>query len=249
MTLPVKYAIIAAMEREVASIIRDWKKIEASVRGDVVCAAYSSEHKAVVLCAGIGAERAQAGTKVLIETFRPEMVTSIGFAGSIVQDWPPGEVFVPRKVITADGREAFCTAFGVGTLASVASVASESAKRKLAEDFGALAVDMEAAAVARVAQGHGLPFIAIKAISDGPSDKVDFLAPFTRPEGFDVGRFAAHVAVRPWLWPAVRALAVNSGRASKALAAALYQLLSDPDEFAGRYAVSTAEIQRKSGNS
>jgi hypothetical protein len=38
---------------------------------------------------------------------------------------------------------------------------------------------------------------------------------------FNTGGFIAHVAIRPWLWPAVIKLAQNSAVASKVLSEAL----------------------------
>ena len=55
---------------------------------------------------------------------------------------------------------------GHGVLVSAAGVAGVEQKAKLAESYGAQAVDMEAAAVARGAQAQGVGFLAVKAISD-----------------------------------------------------------------------------------
>jgi len=88
----------------------------------------------------------------------------------------------------------------------------------LKESFGAQAVDMEAASVARAAQLRGVEFSAVKSISD----EFDFVFPATEQfvdsaGNFQQGKFAVYAALRPWLWLKVRALAVNSNLASRAL--------------------------------
>ena len=55
---------------------------------------------------------------------------------------------------------------GEGVLVSFGSVASPAQKAKLRESFGAQAVDMEAAAVARAAEARGVEFAVVKVISD-----------------------------------------------------------------------------------
>jgi len=54
------------------------------------------------------------------------------------------------------------------------------------------------------------------------SDEFDFVFPATEQfvdsaGNFQQRRFAAYAALRPWLWPKVRTLAVNSNLASRAL--------------------------------
>jgi adenosylhomocysteine nucleosidase len=53
------------------------------------------------------------------------------------------------------------------TVDRVATTAAD--KRSLAAAFGAIALDMESAAVAAVAREHGVPFLAVRAIAD-PED-------------------------------------------------------------------------------
>lgn len=235
MSESVKTGIIAAMEREIAPLVKGWRRVDAKVGDEPVAAFLSPDTKAVVLCAGIGAQRARVGTKVLVEAFCPEMVTSVGFAGALTRDLESATVFVPEYVIAGDTARSYRCAFGRGTLVSTSTVIDSAEKRLMAKQFGAEAVDMEAAAVAESVAGTGAAFLAIKAVSDGPEDRTDFLARFALPQGFQTGRFAAHVAVRPWLWPSVRRLAINSSRATEALCTALSELISDSDGFARRY--------------
>jgi adenosylhomocysteine nucleosidase len=105
---------------------------------------------------------------------------------------------------------------------SVDAVASVQEKARLRAAYFADAVDMEAAAVARVAQGSGLTFRAIKAISDESDFEVEGLAQFATADGqFREGAFAVHAALRPAMWRKVIALGWNSSKALRSLTVAV----------------------------
>ena len=83
---------------------------------------------------------------------------------------------------------------------------------------------MEAAAVARGAQSHGLQFKAVKAISDEHDFEMPPMERFIRHDGqFRTAAFAVFIAIRPWLWTKAARLARNSAKASDALCAWLSQ--------------------------
>ena len=70
---------------------------------------------------------------------------------------------------------------------------------------------MEAATVMRLAKIHGVGFRAIKVISDEAEFEIAGMEKFANRDGqFREGAFAAHVAVRPWMWGKVVRLARNS---------------------------------------
>ena len=97
-------------------------------------------------------------------------------------------------------------------------------KAKLAKAYGAQAVDMEAAAVARAAESHGVRFLACKVISDANDSLMPPVGRFIGEGGrFQAFKFIAYVAFRPWLWGRVQQLARHSiiaaGKLCEALAA------------------------------
>jgi hypothetical protein len=107
---------------------------------------------------------------------------------------------------------------------TINQVAGSDRKKKLAEAYGAQAVDMEAAAVARGAEKHGIRFLAVKVISD----ELDFAMPpvdrfVDRAGQFKTASFAIHAALRPWLWKSVFQLGHNSAVASRVLRKTLEQ--------------------------
>ena len=115
------------------------------------------------------------------------------------------------------GMAAVSTPASARTLITFESVADVEQKAKLADAYGAHAVDMEAAAVARSAEAHGIKFLACKVISDTRDSRLPPIMRFVKNGRFNTGSFIAHVAIRPWLWPGVMKLARNSAVASKVL--------------------------------
>jgi nucleoside phosphorylase len=217
----VEFGFVAAMEREVSGIVRGWSVTE--VQSATGQQRIYSNGKAALICAGTGVDRAYAAAKLLVEKCSPRMLISIGFAGACDEDrilggevMRPGAVLIPATVTEFSTGKHYA-AYGYGHLVTLDRVAGKGLKQCTAARFGAQVVDMEAAGVGAAAVECGLEFAAIKAISDGVDEDLEFLAEFVKPEGFQTGRFIAHIAVRPRLWPRVVALQANSELAAKAL--------------------------------
>ena len=113
----------------------------------------------------------------------------------------PARWWFRRRLLEAATGKSFPCAFGSGQLVTLDRVAGRLLKEEASARFGALAVDMEAAGVAAAAAEYNREFAAIKVISDGADEDLGFLSGFVKPEGFETGRFIAHIALRPGLWP------------------------------------------------
>jgi len=223
-----RIAIIAAMEREVRPLIRRWKgstKVRTMEQGGRRYRLFENG-EAVLVCGGIGAEAARRATEAVIREVSPVRVISVGFAGALDGALQVGHVLEPRTVInSADGARTEIGR-GEGVLVSSATVADKAQKIRFGKAYGAIAVDMEAAAVAQGAQARGVEFGALKAISDADDFNLSALDRFVEKDGsFHSVRFACHVALRPWLWGTTIALARNSSKASHALCGALVSYL------------------------
>jgi adenosylhomocysteine nucleosidase len=150
--------------------------------------------------------------------YAPTVIYSVGFAGALDPGLKAGRVVQPAQVIDAQDCSRVILGEGQGVLVSFGAVATPAHKAKLKESFSAQYVDMEAAAVARAAQARGVEFAAVKAISDEFDFEFPSMDRFVDSDGaFRQGRFAAYVALRPWLWPRVLKLARNAKLASRAL--------------------------------
>jgi adenosylhomocysteine nucleosidase len=146
------------------------------------------------------------------------MIYSVGFAGALDSTLKVGDILLPRRIVNAGDGSSLDTGQGEGVLISFSSVANPDQKRMLANSYGAQAVDMEAAAVGRAANLRGIPFAAIKAISDENDLKLPPMERFIQADGqFNAPGFAWFAMLRPWTWGATIRLAGNSRRASGAL--------------------------------
>ena len=222
-----KIAIIAALERELWPLIKNWPPSVARHEGREFT--FYESNYAVVVCGGIGPESARRAAEAIIARYSPEVLISAGVAGALVSELRVGETVFPEAVIdTLDGSRhetaitdapVAKTALGRTVLASSPEIAGVRQKQQLAKSYGAQAVDMEAAAIAKAAMFHNLPFLAIKSISDELGFEMPEMARFIRSGQFRTGRFAFHVALRPWLWLRVYRLARNTRVASDNLCA------------------------------
>jgi adenosylhomocysteine nucleosidase len=220
-----RIAIVAAMEREVAPLVRKWRVRSVEYSGRRYKLFENGE--VALICAGVGAEAARRATEAIIQEVRASHILSVGFAGALDTALRVGEVFEPRTVINAADGTRTDTGGGQGTLVSFGTVAGPEQKRKLRDAYSAVAVDMEAASVAQGAELRGVRFGALKVVSDEVGFTMPPVEDFVTTDGsFRSARFALHVAVRPWLWRATVVLARNSAKATQALSAALEQYLT-----------------------
>lgn len=110
-----------------------------------------------------------------------------------------------------------------------AKVAGRDEKRRLASAYPAGLVDMEAAAVARMAAMRGIPFYCIKGVSDGHAARLPDFNRFLTPEGqFQLARFIFFSILRPWYWQDLMRMSENSSKASQALRDSLLENLRRP---------------------
>lgn len=217
-------AIVTAMEREVAPLIRDWTMILGHSRR-----VYEKGH-VILIAGGIGSKSSAEATEGVLEFRQPRVILSVGLAGALESTVSVGTVIVPTKVLRQETGQAFTIEGGEGTLLTATKIANASQKREMAEHFSAQAVDMEAAGVAEVAQRRGVRFAAIKAVSD----ELDFPIPpmdrFVDAEGrFRTSRFVAHSLFRPRMWPVLSQLSRNAAKATEALCKVLSQIQSAAD--------------------
>jgi adenosylhomocysteine nucleosidase len=226
-----KTALVAALEREVRPLIKNWRLIEREHDGRHF--RFFEKDNFVLVCGGIGAMPARRAAEAVIALFNPEVIYSVGFAGALVSQLKVGDVILPRRVINAGDGSSVSLNASDGVLVSFGSVASPDQKRKLRDSFGAQAVDMEAASVLRAADAHAIRFGAIKAISDDADFDFPATERFVDAEGrFSEARFALFAALRPWLWGRVLRLARNSNQAARSLCSYLMRLCTEQTSIA-----------------
>lgn len=238
----INVAFVVALEREVSPLVHRWRVHEREHQGRHY--KFFESENAVLVCAGIGAERARRAAEAVISLYAPNVIWSVGFAGALEPKMKVGQAFQPSRVVDAsDGSWIATTGKGEGTLVSFPSIASVAQKGKLAQAYAAQAVDMEAAAVARGAQARGVRFAAYKVISDGSDFELPAAERFIRNGEFRSLAFVSYTMLRPWLWPRTIRLGKNSAHASNVLCRWLLQYTTD-GEFLENKPVQLHPIKR-----
>lgn len=135
----------------------------------------------LVATTGMGRSAAAAGARALISA-GARALASWGMAGGLDPSLHAGAILLPTEVVGVDGCVHSCEAgwrhrlsstiaAQTGRLVTCAkAVGSVEDKAALFKSTGAVAVDMESAAIAEVAAEHRLPFIAVRVVVDGAAD-------------------------------------------------------------------------------
>jgi adenosylhomocysteine nucleosidase len=213
-----RIAIVAALATETRTLVRSWPRQSVQSAGRTVSLAWSQQ--GVVAWAGMGPQNAIRALEAASALTSIEAVISIGFAGALTEDGLPGDLLQPSLIVDSRTGERFRTKSGDGsTMVTVERMADSEEKERLAETYGAQCCDMEAAGLARICLAQGLPFYAIKAISDDIDFSLPALEKFTTPQGdFRTGAFALYAIVHPGLWHSLVRLEQGASAAREALA-------------------------------
>jgi adenosylhomocysteine nucleosidase len=139
-------------------------------------------HKTVCLVySGAGAENAASAAETLVKHGATQLI-SWGCAAGIDEVVQPGDLILAAQCVNVDNDvfNSDCNwldrikvslpksikVYNSRIAESKAVVASSAEKVKIAKATGAVALDMESSAIAKVAQDHGLPFLIIRAVAD-----------------------------------------------------------------------------------
>ena len=217
---------------------------------------HDAECIADAACIGVGRENAYSNTSLLLESSNPVSgVIVVGFAGGLSTSVRPGGVVVADAVLDVGARQQHRPDTGLLNAAAQVAVPSvqvscgllatadrtlvrAAEKRELARQTGAIAVDMESAGAIAAATRYGVPWLAVRVITDGVDDDLpfDFNAPQFKASadpngGVDRGRIVASALLQPWKIPALIRLGSRSSLAAKNLALFLHALLSELPEL------------------
>jgi adenosylhomocysteine nucleosidase len=136
----------------------------------------------LIACANASPAVARERAGAFIEAGVTGLV-SFGIAGALAPELVPGEIVAPTVIVTSVGgafetdeawRRRFKASLQTHSIFAASgplygsdkAVTSEEAKRRLNDDTGAIAVDMESHAVAEAAIHAGIPFLVVRVIAD-----------------------------------------------------------------------------------
>jgi adenosylhomocysteine nucleosidase len=221
-------AYIAALPREIAPLVKGWRVEESLLAKGIFLYRQGS---GIVASAGIGQRRVALAVEAALALGDVSQLTSVGVAGACDPALAPGAVLRPSTVVDSLTGERFQAIRGDGsTLATIAVVADSAEKSRLFAGYNAQLVDMEAAQVARMALQQGLPFSALKSISDAVDLALPDTMRFLSATGqFKENAFALYLLPRPHLWRPVLKLARGSKLAIATLCEEIRREISGED--------------------
>jgi adenosylhomocysteine nucleosidase len=229
-----RIGIIAAMPGELKPLVQGWKPIAFGRprNGGAAWQGSVDGSQCVAVCAGMGKDAAERACAIAAQGAPLDALISIGWAGALSCGVQPANAYVVNEVVDAATGERFATTSSsaenpaVLKLVTIDHVALPAEKRRLAESYRAVLVDMEAATVARYARSHGIPFYCLKAVSDVAGEVLPDFSQYTDNHGhLRLPALLAHVAVRPHYWPALARIAQNGKKGAVEMAAALTPLI------------------------
>lgn len=183
---PCQVAVVFALGVEsdgLANILKD--RVTTRCPTFLEHAGWLEGRRVVVAESGVGRKLAARATEDLISVHQPAWVISAGFAGALTPELQRGHMLMADEVVdTHDGRLSIglkidCDAaeasrsLHVGRLLTVDElIRTKAAKEELAEQYSAVACDMETLAVAEVCRRAKVRFMSVRIISDALSDEL-----------------------------------------------------------------------------
>lgn len=187
-----------------------------------------------VFFTGIGRVNAEKATQEFLATHTPELLLTCGFAGGLVPELKIGDVVfeipsqgsddayaeVRAKLVEGGARPA-----KIVCVDRIATTAGE--KKKLREETGGDAAEMESAAVQAVCRGRGIRCVTVRVISDAANDDLplDFNKFLNEDKSVDMSKLMMAVAKAPWKMGALMELQKNTKLAAQRLAEVLMKAI------------------------
>lgn len=238
-----KIGIITAMPEETKAVLKSAeRRTRVKTSGRSICHCQIAGHDIILAEAGMGLLNAGWGsTSISRET--PDLLISAGFGGAVLPGLAVGDVVAAEQVLHyCHGNEFEQVEVGFFGLNSAADRLSFKRgcliscdmimnKKKLAGDLPAGVrnplVEMESAAVARVAAGLSIPFLGIRVVSDPWDEELDFTMDEFCDDTMRIrpAKVLATIMKRPRIVPQLARLARNSRVAARSLAKAMNDLL------------------------
>jgi len=154
------------------------------------------DHRLIeVIHTGVGENSCRQRIGKFLENQQFDFLISAGFAGSLNRELQVNDLLFAKNFSTLDEKQAESSLSNVSIYAAnmltvPALIDSSEEREKIARDSGASAVDMETEFIARACAIHRIPLLALRVITDTPTQ------PFPAPPSvlFDIQQQRTHFA-------------------------------------------------------
>ena len=197
-------------------------------------------HRSIeVIHTGVGEKICTERIARFLENEQFDFLISAGFAGSLNHELQVNDLLVAKNFSTIDLKHASLSnvsIYAANMLTVPALIDSNEERERIARESRASAVDMETEFIARACTAHGIPLLALRVITDTPTQ------PFPAPANvlFDIQQQRTHIAVlarffltHPKRVPGLVQFARRVARARKILASALNTVVQGTEAGSG----------------
>ena len=197
-------------------------------------------HRSIeVIHTGVGEKICTERIAKFLENELFDFLISAGFAGSLNHELQVNDLLVAKNFSTIDLKHASLSnvsIYAANMLTVPALIDSNEERERIARESRASAVDMETEFIARACTAHGIPLLALRVITDTPTQ------PFPAPANvlFDIQQQRTHIAVlarflltHPKRVPGLVHFARRVARARKILASALNTVVQGTEAGSG----------------
>jgi nucleoside phosphorylase len=197
-------------------------------------------HRSIeVIHTGVGEKICTERIAKFLENELFDFLISAGFAGSLNHELQVNDLLVAKNFSTIDLKHASLSnvsIYAANMLTVPALIDSNEERERIARESRASAVDMETEFIARACTAHGIPLLALRVITDTPTQ------PFPAPANvlFDIQQQRTHIAVlarffltHPKRVPGLVQFARRVARARKILASALNTVVQGTEAGSG----------------
>jgi adenosylhomocysteine nucleosidase len=233
-----RVAIFAALRWECTPILRRLHRVRRRrVAHSTLWRGAAANREVWLIKTAVGEQHAAAAAQAVCASTSFDLLLSTGCAGALAPEMRPGDLTIATAVIGNSSGRRFETDPRYREAASIAAeraalrpfigpllcsahvLATAAAKRDAAASTGAIAVEMEGAALAAFAHDAGMPFAAVRAILDSAETELPAAAELVDPQtgGVHVRNLIRHLASHPGALAQVLALQRMQSAAQKSL--------------------------------
>jgi nucleoside phosphorylase len=229
-------AVTFALPAESSEFLRRLGNKSRADRNGITIVRGTIDHRSIeVIHTGVGEDISSQRIGKFLGNQQFDFLISAGFAGSLNRELQVNDLLVAKNFSTLDRKQAQSSLsnvpiYAANMLTVPALIDSSEEREKIARESGASAVDMETEFIARTCAVHGLPLLALRVITDTPTQ------PFPAPPSvlFDIQQQRLHIVVlakfflaHPTRIPGLIQFARRIARARKTLSNALVQIVRE----------------------
>jgi adenosylhomocysteine nucleosidase len=233
----VRLAIFSAFPQEIKETVRNLKAVKESGTHPfpLFLAEYLSK-KVVVALSGMGSMNAETALEYVCVRYDPEFILSLGFGGALYEGAKIGEIIWSGRFFLV-GEDLMETLESTGAIEALGKVscdfsiregsiltiekwtAKSEIKKFLTPGISFPVCDMETFFLAKLSKKKGLPFMAVRAVTDLVDEEIppEFLSVSDETGTYQMSRALRLVFSKPTLLKNIIRIGRNSGVASNNL--------------------------------